>query len=264
MANAVVEWFNELPTAGKVAVGLGGAAVVLLIWRPWQNNNSSSQEIYPYVDTGTLAPGSGGGGSGYAYSPSGGSSGNQGNGGSSGASSGGASSGASGGKTSTTIPKTPVTSTGGTSTAKTSTAKTSTTKTSTTKTSTTNSVGYVMSSLGVSVSQVQSMLKSLGYNVGPIDNIYGPQTSAAVRQFQAAHGLTVDAIVGPKTLAALKSAVSAKTSTSKTSTKTSTANSVGYITSGLGVSVSQVQSMLKSLGYNVGPIDNIYGPQTSA
>lgn len=50
---------------------------------------------------------------------------------------------------------------------------------------------------------VQKKLKNWGYYNGSVDGIYGSQTKAAVVKFQKRNGLTVDGIVGNKTLAAL-------------------------------------------------------------
>lgn len=51
--------------------------------------------------------------------------------------------------------------------------------------------------------ELQIALKAHGFDPGPIDGLPGRRTTAAVRAFQAAHGLTVDGIVGPQTLRAL-------------------------------------------------------------
>ena len=51
--------------------------------------------------------------------------------------------------------------------------------------------------------QVQQKLKDLGYYKGAIDGIIGKQSKTAIRNFQRDYGLTVDGIVGPKTLKAL-------------------------------------------------------------
>ena len=58
---------------------------------------------------------------------------------------------------------------------------------------------------GDDVKQVQLRLMELGYGVGikGADGIYGAFTLHAVQAFQTAHGLSVDGIVGPATLAAL-------------------------------------------------------------
>ncbi len=63
---------------------------------------------------------------------------------------------------------------------------------------------------GAQVTILQRALKSLGYAPGAIDGKYGPSTQRAVARFQHAAKLATDGILGPKTLAALAQAVSAK------------------------------------------------------
>lgn len=46
---------------------------------------------------------------------------------------------------------------------------------------------------------VQSLLAKIGYNPGPIDGVFGPQTQQAVIAFQRNNGLTPDGIVGQVT-----------------------------------------------------------------
>ena len=53
---------------------------------------------------------------------------------------------------------------------------------------------------GEAVETLQNDLTALGYPVETIDGKYGPQTSAAVSDFQADYGLTVDGKAGPQTL----------------------------------------------------------------
>ncbi|HLY58165.1 MAG TPA: GH25 family lysozyme [Stellaceae bacterium] len=55
----------------------------------------------------------------------------------------------------------------------------------------------------MSVLDIQTRLKALGFDPGTLDGEMGPQTEAAIKAFQAANGLTPDGIVGPLTLAAL-------------------------------------------------------------
>jgi len=61
-------------------------------------------------------------------------------------------------------------------------------------------------SSGKDVQQLQQILLSLGYDLGPcgVDGVFGRMTLAAVQAFQKARGLTVDGIVGPVTWAALE------------------------------------------------------------
>ena len=60
-----------------------------------------------------------------------------------------------------------------------------------------------MGSRGQEVRNIQSRLKSWGYYTGAVDGIYGKKTVEAVKKFQKKHGLRVDGIAGPATLAAI-------------------------------------------------------------
>jgi hypothetical protein len=61
---------------------------------------------------------------------------------------------------------------------------------------------------------LQSGLTRLGYDVGEIDGLPGPETRAGVVAFQGDHGLVVDGIYGPKTRAALEAALAKAANTS--------------------------------------------------
>jgi N-acetylmuramoyl-L-alanine amidase len=56
---------------------------------------------------------------------------------------------------------------------------------------------------GECVRKLQLALASAGFDPGPIDGIFGRQTTAAVHAFQIANGLVPDGVVGPQTLAEL-------------------------------------------------------------
>ena len=59
------------------------------------------------------------------------------------------------------------------------------------------------------VAGIQRALQTLGFDPGQIDGVMGPDTRAAIKQFQEANGLTADGIPGPKTQAALAKALQA-------------------------------------------------------
>jgi peptidoglycan hydrolase-like protein with peptidoglycan-binding domain len=56
---------------------------------------------------------------------------------------------------------------------------------------------------GPPVLAIQEALKSKGYDPGPLDGDFGPMTHAAVVSFQAAEGLELDGIIGPRSAQAL-------------------------------------------------------------
>jgi len=56
---------------------------------------------------------------------------------------------------------------------------------------------------GSKVMEVQSVLRDLGFDVGPVDGLFGHKTYNAVVMFQEVHGLVVDGEVGPQTAQAL-------------------------------------------------------------
>jgi len=62
------------------------------------------------------------------------------------------------------------------------------------------------------IADLQRRLRELGHDPGPADGIRGRRTIAAIKAFQAAHGLTVDGLAGPKTLALLRGSAEPRTS----------------------------------------------------
>lgn len=56
---------------------------------------------------------------------------------------------------------------------------------------------------GDDVAELQRRLSALGFDVGRVDGIFGPDTASAVSEFQRAAGLSPDRIGGPATVAAL-------------------------------------------------------------
>ncbi|GAA0789269.1 spore cortex-lytic enzyme [Hathewaya limosa] len=67
----------------------------------------------------------------------------------------------------------------------------------------TAAVPYSYGSTSDTVKEIQSKLKSWGYYSGEADGIYGYKTYEAVKYFQQKNGLSIDGVVGSRTLAAL-------------------------------------------------------------
>lgn len=86
----------------------------------------------------------------------------------------------------------------------------------------------------------QKDLNAVGCDAGPVDGIDGGETDAAIRNFQAAEGLTVDGQIGPQTGAALTQAAASgqqvctpagtTTTTAKSTSSTSASSSTSTTT----------------------------------
>jgi N-acetylmuramoyl-L-alanine amidase len=57
---------------------------------------------------------------------------------------------------------------------------------------------------GDDVTNLQDRLHELGYDAGPVDGVFGPDTERGLRAFQRDYGLTSDGTCGPATLRALR------------------------------------------------------------
>ncbi len=101
------------------------------------------------------------------------------------------------------------------------------------------------------VRALQIRLARNGFTPGRIDGLYGPRTRAAVRRFQATHGLAIDGIAGPSTLGEL------------TSRAPAIYPGAGSTTGG-AATVRTLQRRLAKAGDSPGPIDGIFGPRTEA
>ena len=108
----------------------------------------------------------------------------------------------------------------------------------------------------VEVSELQQTLQAIGYYDGPITGYYGALTKAAIRRFQADHGLKVDGIAGPQTLRVLQSTPDMVQSDWDFSIVLRFGSS--------GARVVQLQQYLQVLGCYDGAITGYYGEITQA
>lgn len=118
-------------------------------------------------------------------------------------------------------------------------------------------------SRGTQVTQLQTMLKQLGFYSSTIDGKYGRGTETAVKAYQQSRGLTADGKAGLQTRARLEAETGASSAGASSSASTSTTVSSGTLIRGsTGSSVTQLQTALKNLGYYNGVIDGNFGSGT--
>ena len=111
--------------------------------------------------------------------------------------------------------------------------------------------GYAALDQRDSVRTLQSTLRELGWQPGPVDGLFGPQTEAAVIRFQSAAGLVPDGVVGPQTARAMSSLAGHRL-----------ARGAGYAATGGSQRVRRLQSALNRRGLRPGPVDGRFGPLT--
>jgi len=88
------------------------------------------------------------------------------------------------------------------------------------------------------VSAIQADFRTIGYYTGEIDGVYGPQTIAAVEQFQIDRDLPVTGLVDPATQAALQVELAGRQS----------------------AQVGALQAVLVATGHYSGPVDGVWTP----
>jgi len=110
---------------------------------------------------------------------------------------------------------------------------------------------------GNDVADVQRLLTAIALYDGTVDGIYGQRTKAAVRTFQDARGLFVDGIVGSRTRGELAGMLHAAEH------RHVLASDGRLLKRGVnGDVVRALQAILKTLGYDPGPVDGIFGSRT--
>ena len=109
---------------------------------------------------------------------------------------------------------------------------------------------------GQEVAQLQQLLTAAGFDPGPVDGQFGSMTEAAVRRFQQAKGLSVDGQVGRETWGALWGGETAPAAPAAIGAR-------GLLAQGaMGPTVTKLQQLLAARGYDPGPVDGQFGPQT--
>ena len=111
---------------------------------------------------------------------------------------------------------------------------------------------------GTEVLELQTALKTLGFDTNGIDGKFGPGTRTAVKAYQKARGLTVDGKAGAITQSVLYAEIDKLTSGS--GPVTTNPDTLKYGSS--GSRVTELQTNLKKLGYYTGSVDGKFGAGT--
>jgi peptidoglycan hydrolase-like protein with peptidoglycan-binding domain len=99
------------------------------------------------------------------------------------------------------------------------------------------------------VGDLQDALKALGYDPGPVDGVFGPQTESAVRAFQQAREIAADGAVGRVTWINIDEADQSHPVLKEGAT---------------GLPVRRLQSRMSAVGFDTGGVDGRFGAKTEA
>jgi peptidoglycan hydrolase-like protein with peptidoglycan-binding domain len=110
---------------------------------------------------------------------------------------------------------------------------------------------------GRQVALLQSALGGL-----KVDGVFGPETEAAVRSFQASRGLTADGVVGPLTIAALRDKTTAFAADFKTvipgeESSNTSGSQTSMLATGAGAGASQAIGEAEETGTSAGAGDTV-------
>jgi peptidoglycan hydrolase-like protein with peptidoglycan-binding domain len=115
---------------------------------------------------------------------------------------------------------------------------------------------------GLDVFAAQQALLAAGFNPGPLDGIYGPNTANAVSQFQAARGLPITAQVCGQTYVQLGVSCASVPPCPAPPIFCRVLKVERPLMS--GQDVYAVQHALVAAGFSPGPVDGVYGHRTQA
>lgn len=110
-------------------------------------------------------------------------------------------------------------------------------------------------SRGAAVGRLQRFLANVGMNPGPIDNIFGAKTQAAVRRYQQAVRIVVDGIVGAETWGKINAGVKPKQGATPLLKRGKRGAAVGKLQRGLNRAFPSYSRLA---------VDDIYGAKTDA
>jgi N-acetylmuramoyl-L-alanine amidase len=120
-----------------------------------------------------------------------------------------------------------------------------------------------LGSQGTVVSELQGMLRLLGYYNGAVDGYYGDNSVLAVIRFQQAAGLKSTGTVDSQTWNKLLPIPAKTTTNSPTNSAPSPNTSLPILREGMeGDGVKKLQQRLRALGYFKGVVDGVFGEQT--